>query len=68
MNQAFARTLASVSALALYLLMLLDGHPAVAIAEQPLPASTFDAGVVEHLPVKVLTEAHQSRAEAAKGD
>ena len=67
MNQAFARTLASVSALALYLLMLIAGHPDVAIAEQQLPGGSFEVAVVEHLRVKVPAEARQAWLEAERG-
>ena len=66
MNQAFARTLASVSALALYLLMLIAGHPDVAIAEQQLPGGSFEVAVVEHLRVKVPAEARQAWLEAER--
>jgi len=66
-NQAFARTLASVSALALYLLMLIAGHPDVAIAEQQLPGGSFEVAVVEHLRVKVPAEARQAWLEAERG-
>lgn len=67
MNQAFAHALASVSALALYLLMLIAGHPDVAIAEQQLPGGSFEVAVVEHLRVKVPAEARQAWLEAERG-
>jgi uncharacterized protein (TIGR03792 family) len=66
-NQAFAHALASVSALALYLLMLIAGHPDVAIAEQQLPGGSFEVAVVEHLRVKVPAEARQAWLEAERG-
>ena len=67
MNQALARALASVSALALCLLMLIAGHPDVAIAEQQLPGGSFELAVVEHLRVKVPAEARQAWLEAELG-
>ena len=67
MNQALARALASVSALVLCLLMLIAGHPDVAIAEQQLPGGSFEVAVVEHLRVKVPTEARQAWLEAERG-
>ena len=67
MNQALARALASVSALALCLLMLIAGHPDVAIAEQQLPGGSFEVAVVEHLRVKVPAEARQAWLEAERG-
>jgi len=66
-NQALARALASVSALALCLLMLIAGHPDVAIAEQQLPGGSFEVAVVEHLRVKVPAEARQAWLEAERG-
>ena len=67
MNQALARALASVSALALCLLMLIAGHPDVAIAEQQLPGGSYEVAVVEHLRVKVPAEARQAWLEAERG-
>lgn len=67
MNQALAQALASVSALALCLLMLIAGHPDVAIAEQQLPGGSFEVAVVEHLRVKVPAEARQAWLEAERG-
>ncbi len=67
MNQALARALASVSALVLCLLMLIAGHPDVAIAEQQLPGGSFEVAVVEHLRVKVPAEARQAWLEAERG-
>jgi uncharacterized protein (TIGR03792 family) len=59
--------LARVSALLLCLLMLLVGHPDVAIAEQQQPGGTFEVVVVEHLRVKVPAEARQAWLEAERG-
>ena len=67
MNQALAQALASVSALVLCLLMLIAGHPDVAIAEQQLPGGSFEVAVVEHLRVKVPAEARQAWLEAERG-
>ena len=67
MNQTLARALASVSALVLCLLMLIAGHPDVAIAEQQLPGGSFEVAVVEHLRVKVPAEARQAWLEAERG-
>ena len=61
------RTLARVLAHALCLLMLLAGHPDVAIAEQQQPGGTFEVAVVEHLRVKVPAEARQAWLEAERG-
>ena len=61
------RTLARVLAHALFLLMLLAGHPDVAIAEQQLPGGTFEVAVVEHLRVKVPAEARSAWLEAEQG-
>jgi uncharacterized protein (TIGR03792 family) len=66
-NQALALALASVSALVLCLLMLIAGHPDVAIAEQQLPGGSFEVAVVEHLRVKVPAEARQAWLEAERG-
>ena len=48
--------LARVVATALVLLMLLAGHPDVAIAESVQPGGGFEVAVVEHLRVKVPAE------------
>ncbi|MBW0174045.1 MAG: TIGR03792 family protein [Vulcanococcus sp.] len=61
------RTLARVLAHALFLLMLLAGHPDVAIAEQQQPGGSFEVAVVEHLRVKVPAEARQAWLEAERG-
>ena len=61
------RTLARVLAHALCLLMLLAGHPDVAIAEQQQPGGNFEVAVVEHLRVKVPAEARQAWIEAERG-
>ena len=61
------RTLARVLAHALCLLMLLAGHPDVAIAEQQQPGGSFEVAVVEHLRVKVPAEARQAWLEAERG-
>ncbi|MFM7696009.1 MAG: TIGR03792 family protein [Vulcanococcus sp.] len=61
------RALAKFLALGLVLLMLLSGHPDVAIAEQQLPGGTFEVAVVEHLRVKVPAEARQAWLEAERG-
>jgi uncharacterized protein (TIGR03792 family) len=59
--------LARFLALGLCLLMLLIGHPDVAIAEQPLPGGGFEVAVVEHLRVKVPAAARQAWLEAERG-
>ncbi len=61
------RALATVSALVLCLLMLITGHPVVAIAEQQLAGGSFEVAVVEHLRVKVPAEARQAWLEAERG-
>jgi uncharacterized protein (TIGR03792 family) len=61
------RTLARVLAHALCLLMLLAGHPDVAIAEQQQPGGSFEVAVVEHLRVKVPARARQAWLEAERG-
>ncbi len=61
------RALARFLALGLVLLMLLSGHPDVAIAEQQLPGGSFEVAVVEHLRVKVPAEARQAWLEAERG-
>ena len=60
------RALAKFLVLGLCLLMLLSGHPDVAIAEQQLPGGTFEVAVVEHLRVKVPAEARQAWLEAER--
>lgn len=67
MTRAIQRALASVSALVLCLLMLITGHPDVAIAEQQLAGGSFEVAVVEHLRVKVPAEARQAWLEAERG-
>jgi uncharacterized protein (TIGR03792 family) len=59
--------LARVAALALCLLMLLAGHPDVAIAELELPGGRFEVAVVEHLRVKVPAEAREAWLQAERG-
>jgi len=59
--------MARVSAFALCLLMLLAGHPDVAIAEQQQLGGTFEVAVVEHLRVKVPAEARDAWLEAERG-
>jgi len=61
------RTLARVLVYTLCMLMLLAGHPDVAIAEQQLPGGSFEVAVVEHLRVKVPAEARQAWLEAERG-
>jgi uncharacterized protein (TIGR03792 family) len=61
------RTLVMVLAHTLCLLMLLAGHPDLAIAEQQQPGGTFEVAVVEHLRVKVPAEARQAWLEAERG-
>jgi uncharacterized protein (TIGR03792 family) len=65
--QAFARWLVRVCACALCLLMLLAGHPDLAIAEQQQAGGPFEVAVVEHLRVKVPAEARQAWLEAEQG-
>jgi uncharacterized protein (TIGR03792 family) len=59
--------LARVVANALVLLMLLAGHPDVAIAESVQPGGGFEVAVVEHLRVKVPAEARAAWLEAERG-
>ncbi|MBM5796470.1 MAG: TIGR03792 family protein [Cyanobacteria bacterium M_surface_7_m2_037] len=61
------RTLARVLAYTLCMVMLLAGHPDVAIAEQQQPGGSFEVAVVEHLRVKVPAEARQAWLEAERG-
>jgi uncharacterized protein (TIGR03792 family) len=69
--QAPGRILARVSAIVLCLLMLLAGHPDLAIAEQPPDgqggSGPFEVAVVEHLRVKVPAEGRQAWLEAERG-
>ena len=58
--------LVRVWALLLSLVMLLAGHPDVAIAEQQTPGG-YEVAVVEHLRVKVPAEARQAWLEAERG-
>ena len=55
--------LVRVCAIALCLLMLLAGHPDVAIAEQQRPDGAFDVAVVEHLRVQVPAGAREAWLE-----
>ena len=59
--------LARFWALALSVLMLLTGHPDVAIAELQQPGGAFEVAVVEHLRVKVPAEARAAWLEAERG-
>ena len=59
--------LVRVVALALCLLMLLAGHPDVAIAAFEDPSGTFDVAVVEHLRVQVPAAARDAWLEAERG-
>jgi uncharacterized protein (TIGR03792 family) len=59
--------LARVGALVLVLLMLLAGHPDVAIAESALPGGGFEVAVVEHLRVKVPAEGREAWLTAERG-
>ena len=59
--------LARFWALALSVLMLLTGHPDVAIAELQQPGGAFEVAVVEHLRVKVPAEARTAWLEAERG-
>lgn len=67
MQGAARRLMVSVLATALCVLMLLAGHPDVAIAEQQQPGGSFEVAVVEHLRVKVPAEARQAWLEAERG-
>ena len=67
MQGAARRLVVSVLATALCVLMLLAGHPDVAIAEQQQPGGSFEVAVVEHLRVKVPAEARQAWLEAERG-
>lgn len=67
MPAACKRLLARVLAFTLCLLMLLAGHPDVAIAEQQQPGGSYEVAVVEHLRVKVPAEARQAWLEAERG-
>jgi uncharacterized protein (TIGR03792 family) len=59
--------LARVVATALVLLMLLAGHPDVAIAESVQPGGGFEVAVVEHLRVKVPAEGREAWLTAERG-
>ena len=59
--------LVRVLGLVLSLLMLLSGHPDVAIAELQQPGGNYEVAVVEHLRVKVPAEARQAWLEAEQG-
>lgn len=59
--------LARVMALALCLLMLLAGHPDVAIAEGDGADGRFEVAVVEHLRIKVPAEAREAWLKAERG-
>ena len=59
--------LVRVCSIALCLLMLLAGHPDVAIAEQQRPGGAFAVAVVEHLRVQVPAEAREAWLEAERG-
>jgi len=61
------RALARFLALATCLLMLLLGHPDVAIAEQQLPGGTFEVAVVEHLRVQVPADGREAWLQAERG-
>jgi uncharacterized protein (TIGR03792 family) len=61
------RPLARVLAQLLCVLMLLAGHPDVAIAELQKPGGNYEVAVVEHLRVKVPAEARQAWLEAERG-
>ena len=67
MQGAARRLIVRFLATALCVLMLLAGHPDVAIAEQQQPGGTFEVAVVEHLRVKVPAEARQAWLEAERG-
>ena len=62
-----AAALARVLAHLLCVLMLLAGHPDVAIAAFQDPDGASDVAVVEHLRVKVPAEARQAWLEAERG-
>ena len=59
--------LARLLAVALCLAMLLAGHADVAIAELDRPDGGFEVAVVEHLRLKVPSEARQAWIDAEKG-
>ena len=67
MQGAARRLIVRFLATALCVLMLLAGHPDVAIAEQQQPGGSFEVAVVEHLRVKVPAEARQAWLEAERG-
>ena len=59
--------LPSLMGLVLSLVMLLAGHPDVAIAAFPDPSGSYDVAVVEHLRVKVPAEGRQAWLAAEQG-
>jgi uncharacterized protein (TIGR03792 family) len=59
--------LVRVLALVLSLVMLLAGHPDVAIAAFEDPGGGYDVAVVEHLRVRVPAEARRAWLEAERG-
>ena len=67
MQGAARRLIVRFLATALCVLMLLAGHPDVAIAEQQQPGGSLEVAVVEHLRVKVSAEARQAWLEAERG-
>ena len=60
-------TIARLLALCMVLLMLLAGHPDVAIAEREQANGRYDVAVVEHLRVQVPAEAKQAWLQAEQG-
>jgi len=67
MQGAARRLIVRFLATTLCVLMLLAGHPDVAIAEQQQPGGSLEVAVVEHLRVKVSAEARQAWLEAERG-
>lgn len=65
--QPLRQQLARLISLAVCLLMLLAGHPDVAIAGSEQPGGRFEVAVVEHLRVKVPADARQAWLEAERG-
>ena len=61
------KTIARLLALCMVLLMLLAGHPDVAIAESEQANGRYDVAVVEHLRVQVPAEAQQAWLQAEQG-
>ena len=66
MRARLQATLLSVMGLVLTLVML-AGHADVAIAGVELPSGEYDVAVVEHLRVKLPSEARQAWLEAERG-